>query len=100
MYEQLCSVEAGTQFLHTLEQEANRELLEVAIRRVQARVQPRTWEAFRLLVVEEHPGVEVAERLCMNIGTVFVARSKVQRMLREEFERLNGETLTLEGDPL
>jgi RNA polymerase sigma-70 factor (ECF subfamily) len=86
----LCTAEAGVQFLQALELEGNRELLESAVARVRARVHPRTWEAFRLMAVEGHAGLEVAQRLAMKVGTVFVAPSKVQRMLREEFDRLDG----------
>jgi RNA polymerase sigma-70 factor (ECF subfamily) len=89
--ESLCTFQAGCDFLDRLEVESNKELLEVAIARVRLRVQPRTWEAFRLTAVEDQSGAEVAEHLSMNVGTVFVARSKVQRMLREELQRLDSE---------
>ncbi|HEU5118222.1 MAG TPA: sigma-70 family RNA polymerase sigma factor [Isosphaeraceae bacterium] len=95
--QRLCSAEAGAQFLQTLEHEGNRELLELAIERVRARVQFHTWEAFRLTAVEGWPGAEVAQRLEMNVGTVFVARSKVQRMLKEEFHKLDAEGLRTEA---
>ena len=35
-------------------------------------------------------GAAVAERLGMKVATVFKAKSKVQRMLREEIGRLEG----------
>jgi RNA polymerase sigma-70 factor (ECF subfamily) len=85
----LGSAEAGAQFLRVLDREANRELLKLAIARVRARVLPRTWEAFRLSAMEDRPGSDVARQLGMNEGTVFVARGKVRRMLREEFEKLD-----------
>ena len=43
-----------------------------------------TWDAFQLLAIEGRSGAEVARQLNMKVATVFVARSKVQRMLREE----------------
>ena len=43
---------------------------------------------FELLAIQGCSGAEVAERLKMKVATVFVARSKVQRMLREELARL------------
>jgi hypothetical protein len=52
------------------------------------RVEPRTWDAFHLLAIEGRSGAEVARHLEMKVATVFVARSKVQRMLREEVMRL------------
>jgi RNA polymerase sigma-70 factor (ECF subfamily) len=86
----LRTAEAGAQFLQTLELEGDRELLELAIERVRDRVQPNTWDCFRLMAVEGRSGQEVADQLRMNVGTVFVARGKVQRMIRAEFERLDG----------
>ena len=59
--------------------------------RVRLRVEPRTWDAFQLLAIEGRSGAEVAQRLQMKVATVFVARSKVQRMLREEVSRLDRE---------
>jgi RNA polymerase sigma-70 factor (ECF subfamily) len=86
--------EAGDDFLLRLEAENRRELLERAMEQVRRRVRPHTWQAFHLLAVEEHSGAEVARLLRMNVGTVFVARSKVQKMLRDEIRRLNeGESL-------
>lgn len=79
---------AGDDLLRHLEAESARELLELAMRQVQSRVRPHTWEAFRLLALEERSGAEVAELLNMNVGAVFVARSKVQRMLRQVVEQL------------
>jgi RNA polymerase sigma factor (sigma-70 family) len=65
------------------------ELLKEAAARVRLRVEPRTWDAFRLLAIDERSGAEAARELGMKIGAVFVARSKVQRMLREELARID-----------
>ena len=64
------------------------ELLKEAALRVRIRVEPRTWDAFRLLALEGRSGAEAAKMLGMKVGTLFVARSKAQRMLREELARL------------
>jgi RNA polymerase sigma factor (sigma-70 family) len=64
------------------------ELLKEAAVRVRIRVEPRTWDAFRLLALEGRSGAEAAKVLGMKVGALFVARSKVQRMLREELARL------------
>jgi RNA polymerase sigma-70 factor (ECF subfamily) len=42
-----------------------------------------------LTAIEELSGAEVADRLDMKVGSVFVARSKVQRMIQEEFKKLH-----------
>ena len=85
--EQVCSPEAHTDFLARLQVESDREMLELAKEMVRRRVQPHTWEAFRLTAEEELSGEEVAQKLGMKVGTVFVARSKVQKMIREEIRR-------------
>jgi RNA polymerase sigma-70 factor (ECF subfamily) len=71
-----------------LDEAFDQELLKEAANLVQLRVEPRTWEAFNLLAVEGLSGADAAARLQMKVATVFVARSKVQRMLREELARL------------
>ena len=63
-----------------------------AARSVRNRVEPQTWEAFRLTASEGRPGEEVAARLGMNVMTVFKAKSRVLGFIRDEVKRLNGET--------
>jgi RNA polymerase sigma-70 factor (ECF subfamily) len=58
------------------------------------RVQPHTWEAFVLTAVEGLSGAEAASRLGMQVGAVYVARGKVQRMLQEEVRRLEESEVT------
>jgi RNA polymerase sigma-70 factor (ECF subfamily) len=74
-----------------LEEAFDLERLEMAQGRVRRRVEPHTWEAFRLTAMEGLSGAEAAARLGMQVGTVFKAKSKVQQMLREELERLETE---------
>ena len=54
------------------------------------RVAPRTWDAFRITVLEGLPGAQAAQQLDMKVATVYVAKSEVQRMLREEIQELEG----------
>jgi RNA polymerase sigma factor (sigma-70 family) len=61
-----------------------RELLDLAMRRVEQRVKPNTWEAFRLTAIENLQGVEVARRLNMDVSNVFVHKHRVLKMLEEE----------------
>ncbi len=74
---------------HRLREAFDKELLEVAMARVRLRIEPRTWDAFRLLAIDEWSGARAAEHLGMKIATVFVSRSKVLRMIREEVTRLD-----------
>lgn len=83
------TVEARDDLAKHLEEEFDRELFEEAAARVRLRVQPHTWEAFRLLAVEGLSGAAAAEKLGMKMATVFVARSKVQQMIQEELRKLD-----------
>jgi RNA polymerase sigma-70 factor (ECF subfamily) len=80
-------VAASNELEQSLQQEYERELLAEAMSRVARRVQPKTWEAFRLLAIEGVAGAEVAERLGMKVSAAYVAKSSVQKMLREEIQR-------------
>jgi RNA polymerase sigma factor (sigma-70 family) len=84
------SLAARDDLVARLDEQFDRELLEEASVRVRLRVEAHTWEAFRLAAIEQLPGNIVAERLGMKVATVFKAKSKVQRMLREEIARLEG----------
>jgi RNA polymerase sigma-70 factor (ECF subfamily) len=73
----------------SLDEEHQRAVLEEAMTRVQARVEPKTFEAFRLQVFEQKSGSDTARELGLSVTGVFMARSRVQAMLREEVERLD-----------
>jgi RNA polymerase sigma-70 factor (ECF subfamily) len=88
--ELLDGVEARDDLERRLGEEYDRELLDRASERVKGRVEPHTWEAFRLTAVEGLSGAEVGRRLGLAVFVVFKARSKVQKMLREEVARLEG----------
>ena len=88
----------GDAFAEQLEMEWRRELLERAMERVQKRVKPHTWKAFEALTREGLSGAEVAERLDMKIGAVWVAKSKIKKMLLEELATLESEDFPFEGD--
>ncbi len=87
----LQTVEARDDFAVQLESAFDHELLALAQERVRQRVEPHTWEAFRLTALEGRSGAEAAAQLGMRRGTVFQAKSKVQKLLREEIERLESE---------
>ena len=67
------------------------ELLALAMRRVEARVKPSTWEAFRLTAIEDLQGVEAAARLNMEVSNVFVHKHRVMKLLEAEVKILKGE---------
>jgi RNA polymerase sigma-70 factor (ECF subfamily) len=82
------SVAARDDLLRQLAEECDRELLEEAMKRVRPRVEPQTWEAFRLTALERLSGAEVAGRLGVAVTAVFKAKSRVQKMLQEELHQL------------
>ena len=86
--ETLRKAEAREDLLQRLDEEFDRELLDVAMARVRGWVQAHTWEAFRLMALEGRSGAEAAAQLGMKVATVFVARRKVQRRIQEEMRRL------------
>ena len=82
------TVEARDDLMKRLEEEFDREILEEAMSRVRGRVAPHTWRAFEMTALEDRSGAETANALGMKVATVFVARSKVQKLLQDERSKL------------
>jgi RNA polymerase sigma-70 factor (ECF subfamily) len=89
--------EAREDLVHRLEEQFDLELLEEATRRVRRRVNPSTWESYRLTAMEGLPGPEAAARLGMKVTAVLMAKSNVLRMLGEEVRNLEGADAGGEG---
>jgi RNA polymerase sigma-70 factor (ECF subfamily) len=87
----LDTVEARDDLTRRLEETFDRELLDQATARVRERVEKRTWEAYQLTAVDGLSGAEAAARLGMRVGTVFKAKSKVHKMLKETLRELESE---------
>src|SRR5262249_3064359 len=87
--ELMLALEARDDLVRKLEDVFDLELMEVAKTRVRLRVAPHTWEAFRLVVLEGLPVTQVAARLNMQVATVYVTKSRVQKMLQEEIGKLD-----------
>jgi RNA polymerase sigma factor (sigma-70 family) len=86
--ELILTLEAREDLAQKLEEAFDLELLEAAKVRVRLRVAPHTWDAFRLTALEGLPVAEVAARVHLQVGMVYVAKSKVQKMLQEEIGKL------------
>lgn len=84
----LQTVAAGEDLVRHLEQEFDQELLEEAERRVQARVDVPTWQAFCLTAKEQLSGAEVSQRLGLSVAAVFKYKSRVLKMLQDEVRGL------------
>src|SRR5262249_11934583 len=87
--ELLATVEACDDLVQRLDGPFDQEVLAEAQARVQKRVEPHTWEAFRLTALEGMSGAEAAARLSLKVATVYKAKSKVQQMLHEEVSQLD-----------
>jgi RNA polymerase sigma-70 factor (ECF subfamily) len=74
----------------TMERAYDSELLDLAMRRVEKRVRPQTWQAFQLTAIQNRPGAEAAKELAMPVAHVFVAKHRVQKQLEEEMRILVG----------
>ena len=64
------------------------ELLEEATSRVKARVEEKTWEAFRRTAMLEETAAVASAALNMPIASVFKAKSNIQKLLQEEIANL------------
>jgi RNA polymerase sigma-70 factor (ECF subfamily) len=91
--DRLRTLPAREDLVARLEEQFDREVLGEAAARVRLRVEPETWEAFRLFTDEGLAGAEVARRLGRTVAGVFKARARVQAMLRAEVARLEGDGL-------
>jgi RNA polymerase sigma-70 factor (ECF subfamily) len=84
------NVEAREGLVRQVEAEFDQELLDEALRRARQRVPAPQWEAFRLTALERLSGAEAAAQLGMLVATVYTAKSRVQKLVREELRRLEG----------
>jgi RNA polymerase sigma-70 factor (ECF subfamily) len=88
MLDVLETMEARADLESQLSAAFDRELLEEAMARVQARVAPHRWLAFQLTAVEGLSGAEVAVRLNMKVASVYTAKNQVNKMVQEVIRKL------------
>lgn len=84
------------------ELEYRRALFHRAAALVRQRVSEVTWEAFAATAIDAVPAGAVSSRLGISTGNVYVARSRVMKLLRQEVERLecadNGEPAVVSNE--
>lgn len=71
-----------------------KRVLEVAMERARAEVQPATWRAFELCALEGVAPAEAAAELGMPMGKVYVYKSRVAHRIRRIAERMHEEIET------
>jgi RNA polymerase sigma factor (sigma-70 family) len=84
----LFTLEAEQDFTLSLESAYEEEMLKNSLDSVRLRVLPQTWEAFRLTTIDQIPSQEAAERLGVNLSTIYKAKSNVLKLLQEEMRHL------------
>jgi len=87
--DRLETAQAREDLLERLKEQFDSEVVAVACTRARERVEPQTWEAFRLTAYEGLSGDDSAARLGMSVATVFKAKSRVLSFIREEVKRLD-----------
>ncbi|MFQ5474173.1 MAG: RNA polymerase sigma factor [Dehalococcoidia bacterium] len=73
------------------ERDWRRNLVQVCLDRVRQEVEPKTFQAFQLYVLEEWPAREVASFLKISTSSVYVAKSRVIQRVRDWVEQETGE---------
>jgi RNA polymerase sigma-70 factor (ECF subfamily) len=70
------------------ETEWQKNLMDVAIRRVKQQVRAKQWQIFDFYVLKEWPVSKVTKILGVNMGQVYLARHRVTRLIKKELEEL------------
>jgi RNA polymerase sigma-70 factor, ECF subfamily len=63
-------------------------VLKVACERIQSRLQPATWESFKLTWLQNLPAAEASEQLGLPIHAIYVNKSRVIKLLESEVRSL------------
>jgi RNA polymerase sigma-70 factor, ECF subfamily len=71
-----------------IELEYRRELYLRAAKMVRHDIEPETWRAFEMTVIENRSIDEAATKLDKPVGTIYAARSRVMRRLRRAVQEL------------
>lgn len=88
VHDVLANVEAKADLMRRLDDTFDREILEVAMAQVRARVGAATWEAFRRTAIEKESAADVAAALGMTVGAVHQACCRVKGMVRKALKDL------------
>lgn len=92
--------EVDNPFDEEFESEYQVALFQLAARNVKKRVNQQTWQAFEQTSVEGRDAQEVSSRLNMALGSIYVARCRVLKMLRNEVKRMEANQDALQAKSL
>lgn len=81
-------VSARDDLLARLEAQYDQELYEIAASKVRRQVDPKTWQAFEWLAIDQLSAADVGERLGIKPASALTSRYRVTTLLREEILRL------------
>ena len=70
------------------DEEWRRNLIDAAVNRVRATTDSRLYQVFDLMVLREHPAAHVARTLKVSVTWVYLAKHRVNLLLRREIRRL------------
>jgi RNA polymerase sigma-70 factor (ECF subfamily) len=73
------------------EADYERAMAAQAMERVRSEFQIATWQAFVLTAIDGETPAEVARRVGLSVGAIYVAKSRVIARLRQEIERMQGD---------
>lgn len=85
----LDSVETQEDFIEQIMQECDKGILEDAMLVIRRRVNENTWQAFQMTAIEGISAPHVATQLGMAITAVYKAKSRIQKLLKEEIEQID-----------
>jgi len=87
----LCQIkdpQAFDQLSQLFQRQYEEELIALAGQRVQQRVEKKNWQAYCLYAVQQQKANAVAEQLQMPVAEVYVAKSRITKLMREEIAKL------------
>ncbi len=73
---------------HDFDREHDRHVMRHLLRTTQSRFTPKTWQAFRMQVVDGEAAEKIAAELGVSASSVYVAKSRVLQALRQAAEGL------------
>jgi DNA-directed RNA polymerase specialized sigma24 family protein len=73
------------------DQEWRKNVVDAALERVRNRISPRQYQVFDFYVIRQHSAAEVARLLKINVAQVYLAKFRVNSLVKREVRRLETE---------